>query len=75
MRSDILPGDLVKLLETFGDGTFKAALVIGVRQANEVPDAEARGMVDLQPWSYYVMTSDPVKFRGPFMRSQLHLPG
>ena len=78
MRSDIVPGDMVTIgavdrpRPPLGSGiVFPMGIVISVVQANEVTDADIRGLTDLQPWSYYVMTSDPVKFLGPFVRHQL----
>lgn len=32
------------------------AMVISVQQSNSVPDARARGLQDIQPWSYWVFT-------------------
>jgi hypothetical protein len=73
VKPDILPGDLVEV-GPFDDESFEPGLVIGVWQANEVPDAQARGLIDLQPWSFWVFFSETVScrgIRGPYMRNQI----
>lgn len=50
-------------------------IVISVQQSNSVPDAEQRGLKDIQPWSYWVLTSGKgdwhCKIVGPLRQDQV----
>jgi hypothetical protein len=72
MRPRFLTGDMVQVspLE-FIHGPYVRGMVISVQQSNNVPDAKVRGLSDLQPWSYWIMTSgwDGV---GPHIYGPIH---
>jgi len=60
MHPTHLTGDLVEI----GVGSMRrTAIVVSVQQSNQVPDAIARGLVNLFPWTYYVF--DGQKIVGP----------
>ena len=66
--SVLTPGSMVYVkgqLTTLG-------IVVAVVQANLVPDATARGLAGLQPWSYWVLLSDRVV--GPLCRDMIGGP-
>jgi hypothetical protein len=59
MRPRFLTGDMVQASPSgFHYGPYVRGMVISVQQSNNVPDARERGLQDLQPWSYWVMTSE-----------------
>lgn len=57
MRPTFLPGDLAMLVPQHWQG-FNPVMVISVTQSNSVPDAEERGLNNLQLWLYWVLSHD-----------------
>lgn len=71
MKPSFLPGDAVTVVPVHMTGSVRVpALVISVQHAKQVPDAEARGLLNQQPYNYWVMsygdTPWGIKFWGPF---------
>ena len=67
-------GDLVTASVPFEsgiDGLTYSGLIISVQQSNSVPDAKVRGLENLQPWSYWVFTSE-CKVLGPLSQDRIN---
>lgn len=80
MRPRWKTGDLVSVAipHSSVSSDVVRAMIICVQQSNNVPDAEVRGLKDLQPWSYWVLTLAPLehyrwhcKIAGPLRQDQV----
>ena len=77
MRPRFLTGDMVSLHARDGSTKIPTALIVSVKQANNVPDAVLRGLDGVYPWHYYVFTSTwefaygAPRVMGPFLESQI----
>jgi len=76
MKPSFLPGDAVTVVPVHLTGSLRVpALVISVQPSDQVPDAVERGLGELQPFKYWVMsygdTPWGIKFWGPFRAFEL----
>jgi len=71
MRPRFLTGDLI--LHTGWDRLSwcrTIAMVVSVMPANDVPDAQIRG-IEAQPWIYYVLDVNTNIINGPLTSSEM----
>jgi len=76
VNPSFLPGDAVTVVPVHLTGTLRVpALVISVRESDQVPDAWERGLGCTQPYNYWVMTYGNhawgIKFMGPYKAYEL----
>lgn len=71
MRPKFLTGDFVEVRSFGSFNEFTPAMVISVNQANQMPDALARGMFNAYAWSYWVIYPGG-RIEGPLLSSQIH---
>jgi len=72
VRPRYVSGDMVSVVPVHMTGSLTVpAMVISVRQSNDLPDARFRGLTNLGSWSYWVLTTDNVycgvRVMGPLM--------
>lgn len=69
MKPTFLAGDLVNVaLHHFND-KMVFGVVIAVRPANHIPDADIRGLTIGAPWNYWIMSNQ--RIYGPLSIDQL----
>lgn len=49
----------------------RLGIVVAMVQANHVPDAVVRGLMGMQPWSYWVLLSGSTSLVGPLDRHMI----
>lgn len=73
MHPRFMTGDIVEC-DMMSTGSYHVqGMIISVQQSNSIPDADIRGLHDLQPWSYWILCSNDkyygTRIMGPFIQS------